>query len=64
MGIEHPANSIEKMAVSAIGGAKSGALDTQKLPSDPNLARIIDAWPALPEPIRTAILALVGTAAK
>jgi hypothetical protein len=25
---------------------------------DPALARIIDAWPALPEPIRRAILAL------
>ena len=64
MGIEHPMNSTEKMAVSAISGAKFGALNTQKLPSDHILARIIDAWPTLPEPIRMAILALVGTAAK
>jgi hypothetical protein len=27
-------------------------------PIDPLLARIIDAWPALPEPIRRAMLAL------
>ena len=27
-------------------------------PIDPNLARIVDAWPSLPEPIRRAMLAL------
>jgi len=26
---------------------------------DPSLARIIDAWPMLPEPIRRAMVALV-----
>jgi hypothetical protein len=31
---------------------------------DPALARIIDAWPELPEPIRRAMLALVALAAK
>ncbi len=30
-------------------------------PSD--LARVVDAWPTLPDPIRRAVLALVGTAA-
>ena len=35
--------------------------DTCQLP--PDLARVIDAWPALPEPIRAAVMALVGTAA-
>jgi hypothetical protein len=29
---------------------------------DPDLARLLDAWPRLPEPIRRAILALVMTA--
>jgi hypothetical protein len=29
---------------------------------DPELARVIDAWPDLPDHIRAAVLALVGTA--
>jgi hypothetical protein len=31
-------------------------------PLDPDLARVVDAWPHLPEPIRRAMLALIGTA--
>src|SRR5262249_36569839 len=31
-------------------------------PLDPDLARVLTAWPTLPEAIRRAILALVGTA--
>jgi hypothetical protein len=31
---------------------------------DPDLARLIDAWPTLPEAIRTGILAMVTAAAK
>jgi hypothetical protein len=31
----------------------------RKFENDPELARLVDAWPALPEPIRLAILALV-----
>jgi hypothetical protein len=27
---------------------------------DPNLVKVIDAWPTLPEPIRRAMLALIG----
>jgi hypothetical protein len=27
--------------------------------TDPDLALVVDAWPALPDPIKTAILALV-----
>jgi hypothetical protein len=30
--------------------------------NDPDLARILQAWPTLPEPIRRAILALVESA--
>jgi hypothetical protein len=37
-------------------GAKSGAVA-----SDPDLTRIIDAWPSLPEPIRRAMLALLSS---
>jgi hypothetical protein len=31
-------------------------------PTDPDLTRVLDAWPTLPEHIRRAIVALVGTA--
>jgi hypothetical protein len=32
-------------------------------PDDPDLALILERWPALPEPIKAAIRALVGTVA-
>jgi hypothetical protein len=28
--------------------------------TDPNLVKVITAWPSLPEPIRRAMLALIG----
>jgi hypothetical protein len=31
-------------------------------PADPDLARIITAWPVLPAHIKAAVLALIGTA--
>jgi hypothetical protein len=31
-----------------------------QIESDPDLARLIDAWPTLPEPIRRAMLALLS----
>jgi hypothetical protein len=31
-------------------------------PEDPDLARLIGAWPALPDPIRRAVLTLVDAA--
>jgi hypothetical protein len=46
----------------AAGGAKSGALADRFTFRDPDLQRLIDAWPTLPEPIRRAMLALIGTA--
>jgi hypothetical protein len=33
-------------------------------PLDPDLSRVAAAWPALPEPIRRAILALVESGRK
>jgi hypothetical protein len=44
--------------LSAKRGAESGALDTPSPALDPDLASLIDAWPKLPEAIRTAMLAL------
>jgi len=38
---------------------KRGEIDTQTLPAD--LARIVAAWPNLPEHIKAAIVALVKT---
>ena len=41
------------------GGAESGALLTLA----PELAALVAAWPTLPDPIKSAIRALVGTVA-
>jgi hypothetical protein len=38
--------------------AHSLARETQ---IDPDLARIVEAWPGLPEAIRRAVLALIGS---
>ena len=56
-------NPFEKPAKTILfseGGAESGALATV----DPALATLIDAWPELPEAIRTGILAMVKAAAR
>jgi hypothetical protein len=58
MGIEPCTNSPGNTALSADGGAESGA----PTPADPDLTRLVDAWPTLPPPIRAAVLALVETA--
>ena len=39
-----------------MGGAKSGALS----PTDPDLQRLLDAWPTLPEAMRAGILAMIA----
>jgi hypothetical protein len=41
------------------GGAKTSAVSADSSSIDPDLARVNAAWPALPAPIRAAILALV-----
>jgi hypothetical protein len=35
-------------------------VDTGFDTTDPNLVKVIDAWPTLPDPIRRAMLALIG----
>ena len=42
-----------------LGAAKSGAFFTEKLAADPDLIRLVEAWPALPEAVRTAILDII-----
>jgi hypothetical protein len=48
------------MATPADDFAQTFARESQ---SDPDLALIFDRWPTLPEPIKAAIRALVGTVA-
>jgi hypothetical protein len=43
-----------------LGGAADGAFDGKTADFDPELCRVIDAWPSLPESIRRAILELVA----
>ncbi len=40
-------------------GAESGANSTDLPRTDPDLAKVIEAWPALPEHLKAAIKALV-----
>jgi hypothetical protein len=37
------------------------ALPVAQPPSDPDLARVVEAWPDLPEALRRAVLALIGS---
>jgi hypothetical protein len=38
------------------------APETENQPADPELARVVKAWPTLPRQIQAAILALAATA--
>ena len=52
----------EMAKVSETTKAKSGAVDRENGPIDPDLASVIDAWHTLPPDTRTAILAIVAAA--
>jgi hypothetical protein len=43
----------------SFSGAAEGAFDGKTADFDPDLARVVNAWPSLPEHVRAAILALV-----
>ncbi len=76
VGAEHPVDSPKNTAVSGKGGAESGALGAldgyseaseavaRPADSDPELARLIEAWATLPAPVRAGIVAMVNAAAK
>ena len=49
---------------SSDGAPELSALLAHHLQADPDLARLVDSWPALPTHIRAAILALVQAASK
>jgi hypothetical protein len=44
------------------GAAKSGAVWAGFVLSEPDLAKLVEAWPRLPEYVRGAVLALVESA--
>lgn len=54
-GFEHSQDSSGKPGVRPGGNAKSDAFP-------PDLARVVNAWPELPEAVRAAVLALVRAA--
>ena len=61
-GIEQKPFSSGRVQVSETAGAKSGAVDRENVPIDPDLATVTDAWLSLPPDTRTAILAIVAAA--
>ena len=52
-----PMNSSKKTRTQNGSAAKSAAIST---PIDADLARVIDAWPKLPDALKAAILAIVA----
>jgi len=59
VGLEQSEDSPRRVQVSETAGAKSGAVDRENAPIDPDLDTVIDAWNSLPPDTRTAILAIV-----
>ena len=45
---EHPPVTVSKTPISEGGGAKSDAHDAPKAPKEPDLDRVVMAWPELP----------------
>jgi hypothetical protein len=58
-GIEPGPKSSGNQGVGNQGGAECGVLGAQIGLLDPELAALVDAWPALPEAIKTGILAMI-----
>jgi hypothetical protein len=58
-GFEAPLENTGNSSGSDQSGAESGALGAREAPLDPELAVVVDAWPALPDAIKAGILALV-----
>ena len=55
-GIEQSADSPRRVQVSETTGAKSGAVDRENAPIDPDLDTVIEVWHSLPPDTRTAIV--------
>ena len=61
-GLEHPPLTPPKTPISQTPRAESGALDGEKSSPDPDLAKVVEAWPELPGHIKAAIKALIESA--
>jgi hypothetical protein len=61
-GREQTALALSKTQIAAQSGTESGTPNGEKAPLDPDLAKIIAAWPELPSPVRSAVLAIVRNA--
>jgi hypothetical protein len=62
-GREHLANSSATAHISGEPEAKGEAVQPPKPPVDPDLARLVEAWPALPAALKAGILAMVKASA-
>jgi hypothetical protein len=58
----NPLVSTEIQHTSDAGAAKASVVVSPPMPAAADLRLILDAWPALPEPIRAGILAMVRAA--
>lgn len=61
-GAEHPAQTSGKTPVSERGGAECGAQRAPRGQFEPDLQRVIDGWPTLPDALKTGILAMITAA--
>jgi len=59
-GHEHRPLALSKTSISEAASAKSGAPNGENTPLDPELAKLIEAWPALSDDTREAILRIAG----
>ena len=64
VGLEPGQETPEKTTVSEAGGAECGAQRAPEGQFEPDLQRLIDAWPTLPDALKTGIAAMVEAAAK
>jgi hypothetical protein len=61
-GVEHPADTPQKLQFTLQSGADSGAHGARNGPQDPELAAVVEAWPTLSTAIKERILAIIQTA--
>jgi hypothetical protein len=68
-GLEHPADPPRKTPIPQGGGAESGARGAPEAVAgggaadDPDLRRVVEAWPALPPAVRAGVVAMVRASA-